>query len=75
MMEVQTMCGCHVCDLNCEVGVRRQRVEQVNWLICQWKIPSEERPFYRKMLHENSDLIDCIIILQRLKRIVNGTEY
>ena len=70
------MCGCLCCSGNCERNAKAQRIQAVGFLLGQWKVTPEERPAYRKAFSENPDLVDCIILLQRLNYIKrNETDF
>lgn len=76
MMEIQALCGCRCCDYNCEQAVIRHRRYEIDKMILQWRVPPEDREAYKKELWAHPDLLDCMLIISRLKKIrAYGSEY
>lgn len=71
---LQSLCGCIICNGNCQANIDRQRTDEINFLTCNniasGHVKEKDREVFRSIAKNNLEVFDCIIILKRIKRIL-----
>ena len=70
----ELLCGCRICSGRCHVGASRNRTQEIGFLVTGTDIELQYREELRRLYRNNIEVIDCIIIIKRIKQFENDKE-